>query len=105
VLPHRRNLSRYCSCSSRLARRALIIRIRDPLWRTAMAHEQHPESSAEAQQDESVFGVGMIRVFDDQGVFVQKRGLRLFERHVVLLEIRLGLAGIPGEPEQPSTTS
>lgn len=60
-----------------------------------MADDQCSEMRAEAQKYESLFVVGVVRVIDEQGVIVCKRGFGFFERNAVLALVRFVLFCVP----------
>jgi hypothetical protein len=49
-----------------------------------MAHDKAPRPKAEAQERKPLFAVRVIRVVNQAGVLVKKRGLRFIERDAVL---------------------
>jgi hypothetical protein len=62
-----------------------------------MTDDQAASLKAIAQQDEPFFLLGVIRVIDQAGVFVQKNGPRFLEGNAVLYQVGLSLAAIPGK--------
>ena len=63
----------------------------------AMADDEDPRVGAEAEDDEAVLGLGIVRVRDDQSGIVIEYRLGLLEAHAMLAQIGLGLPFIPLE--------
>ena len=57
----------------------------------AMADDEDPRVGAEAEDDEAVLGLGMVRIRDDQGGIAIEYRLGLLEAHAMLAQIGLGL--------------
>jgi len=64
-----------------------------------MAHDEHTKSNAEAQQKETRFILGMIRIGIHLGIFVIERSLSLLEGHAVSALIGPALLLVPGKSE------
>ncbi len=64
-----------------------------------MAHNECMKSNAEAQQKETRFILGMIRIGIHLGIFVIERGLSLLEGHAVFASIGPVLLYVPGKSE------
>jgi hypothetical protein len=62
-----------------------------------MDHHQHSEGGAQAEQDEPLFGPGMIRVVEKEAVFVPEDRSRLLKGDPVFTLIERVFAGIPSE--------
>ncbi len=52
-----------------------------------MADHEDAKPCAQAEQDESVFINGMIRVIDQKGIFIFEDGLGFLKRNAVLFPI------------------
>lgn len=52
-----------------------------------MADHEEAKSCTQVEQDESVFINGMIRVVDQEGIFIDEGGLGFLKRYAVLLPI------------------
>jgi hypothetical protein len=52
-----------------------------------MANNKDARSCAQAEQDESVFINGMIRVIDQEGIFIDENGLGFLKRDAMLFPI------------------
>ena len=64
-----------------------------------MAHDERTNSNAEAQQKETRFILGMIRIGIHLGIFVIERSLSLLEGHAVFALIGPVLLFVPGKSE------
>lgn len=62
-----------------------------------MAQKQDAEFSAQSQKDKAILVDGMVRVMNEQSVFIEKDSLSFLERDVVLPTIRRILALAPFE--------
>ena len=57
----------------------------------AMADDEDPRIGAEAEDDEAILRLGIIRIRDNQGGIVIEYRLSLLEAHAMLAQIGLGL--------------
>ena len=64
-----------------------------------MAHDESAKRRAQAEKDEAILVVGMVRIIDEQGVVVQEDRLGFLERDAVLVLVGSVLPGIPFKPE------
>ena len=65
----------------------------------AVAHHQHTQGGAHADQNEAFFLSGLVLVFDQNAPVVVERRLRLFERDAVLALVLGALGRVPLEAE------
>ena len=63
----------------------------------AVHHDKGAERRAEAQQDEAVLAGRVIRIVDQQAVFVAEGGDGLLERNAVFAPVGGSLGGVPLE--------
>jgi class 3 adenylate cyclase len=68
----------------------------------ATANNQNAGLETQAEQDESVFIIGVVRVKEPDRVLIVKDGARFFERYTVLLDIGLVLPAVPLEMPTPT---
>ena len=65
----------------------------------AVTHDESAQRRAQAEQNETIFVVGMVRVIDEPGMVVQKDRLSFLKRDAVLVLVGSVLPGIPFKPE------
>jgi hypothetical protein len=60
-----------------------------------VAYRQEAKHRTQAEQDEAILDAGVVRIIEQEAMFVEKGGLSLLEGHLVLPQVVLGLDGIP----------
>jgi hypothetical protein len=66
-----------------------------------MNHDEHPEGGAQAEQNEPLFGGGVVRVVEKQGELISEDAPGFFEGDSMLALVLGVLPRVPLEPERP----
>jgi hypothetical protein len=64
-----------------------------------MADDDNPQPMADTEQQKAVFVCRMIRIEEPDGMFVEKRRLRLIERNAVFAHVRPAFRLVPLKPQ------
>ena len=70
----------------------------------AVGHDEDSKSTAEPEEQEPIFGLGVFRVLEEQGVFIGEDRLGFGKRDAMFAPVGGRFAGVPFEPKLAYTT-